>query len=236
MNCVSGMTQWAEQNFDKLHVTVEAESERLNEILAQIQNIQTLPTPQRQRKLKQLVDALEHAASKEEVQQLIDTLDESLSEFLSDPRRFVACIGQILGCLEVNSEKTQIALQRFIQDKQIGENSTPAPFDWTTVDILLSQLSHLAGPTALFTIEMRDSVILSLFPQNCDGHFLQDLVSQFLLLSVGEQIGTVRARMQALSHAPLSKVTQLSNMLIEIQEKYAKEKAEICMQTGEITN
>ena len=230
------MTHWAEENFDELHDTVEAESERLTEILAQIQNIQTLPSPQRQRKLKQLVDALERTASKEEVQQLIDTLDESLSEFMSDPRRFVACIGQILGCLETNSEKTQIALQRFIQDKQIGENSTPAPFDWTMVDILLSQLSHLAGQTALFTNEMRDSIIFSLFPQNCEGHFLQDLVSHFLLLSVGEQIGTVRARMQALSQAPLSKVTQLSNMLIEIQEKYAKESAEIMAQSEEATD
>ena len=231
MSVISGMTHWAEENFDDLHDSVEAESERLAEILSQIQSIQTLPTPQRQRKLKQLVDALDHAASKEEVQQLIDSLEDALVEFIGDPRRFVACIGQILGCLETNSEKTQIALQRFIQDKQIGENSSPAPFDWTMVDILLSQLSHLSGPTAIFTNEMRDSIIFSLFPQNCEGHFLQDLVSQFLLLSVGEQIGTVRARMQALSQAPLSKVTQLSNMLIEIQEKYAKEAAEIGSQS-----
>ena len=230
MNLNPGLTEFAEDNIEELHATAEAESERLSLILSQIQNLQTLPPQQRQRKLKQLVEALENAASKEEAQQLIDSLDAALDEFIGDPRRFVSIIGQILGCLETNSEKTQIALQRFLQDKQIDENSSPAPFDWTMVDILLSQLSHLSGPTALFTNEMRDSIIFSLFPQNCEGHFLQDLVSQFLLLSVGEQIGTVRARMQALSQAPLSKVTQLSNMLIEIQEKYAKEAEEICPQ------
>ena len=139
---------------------------------------------------------------------------------MGDPRQFVNCISYLLKCIEYNTEKTQIYVNRFIQDRQIGETNAPAPFDWTMVDVLLSQLSHLAGQNGIFTSEMKDSVIFSLFPIFCEIHFLQDLVSKILTLSIGEQISTVRQRMQSLSQAPLSKVTLLSNMLIEIQDKY----------------
>jgi hypothetical protein len=91
------------------------------------------------------------------------------------------------------------------------------------VDILLSQLSHLSGDTAVFTREMLESILSTMFPPSGDPHFLQDLVSQFLLLSVGEQIIVVRSRMRWLSEAPLRKVTVLSNMVLEIHERYERE-------------
>jgi hypothetical protein len=223
MACEPGITQWAEENFDELRVSAEAESERLQEILRQIQAIQSLPANEKKIELEKLFEALQHSASKEELQQLIDTLDIALGEFMGDPRRFVACIAQVLNCLDHNPEKTQLAVQRFLQDKQVGQIASPAPFDWTMVDILLSQLSHLAGATAVFTKEMRDSVVNSLFHSAGEGHFLQELVSQFLTLSIGEPIAMVRQRMRALSQAPLSKVTLLSNIVLEIHEKYEKE-------------
>ena len=223
LSCEPCITQWAEENIDELRVSAEAESERLQEILQQIQSIQTLPTDEKKRKLEQLIDFLQKNASKEELQSLLESMDIALTEFMGDPRRFVACIAQILTCLESDAEKTQVAIQRYLQDKQIGQISAPAPFDWTMVDILISQLSHLAGPDAIFTREMRDSIVFSLFPYSGEGHYLQELVSQFLLLSVGEKISVVRQRMRSLSQAPLSKVTLLSNMVIEIHEKYEKQ-------------
>ena len=232
ITCEPCITHWAEENIDELHISAEAESRRLQEILQQIQSIQTLPSTEKKRKLEQLIDFLQKNASKEELQGLLDSLDLALSEFMGDPRRFVACISQILTCLENDTEKTQIAIQRYLQDKQIGQISTPAPFDWTMVDILISQLSHLAGPDAIFSREMRDSIVFSLFPYSCEEHYLQELVSQFLLLSVGEKISVVRQRMRSLSQAPLSKVTLLSNMVIEIHEKYEKQMEEL--KTGSI--
>lgn len=223
LTCEPCMNQWVEENIDDLRVSAEAESERLQEILQQIQSIQTLPTDEKKRKLEELIDFLQKNASKEELQTLFDSMDIALNDFMGDPRRFVSCIAQILTCLESDTEKTQVAIQRYLQDKQIGQVSTPAPFDWTMVDILISQLSHLAGPDAIFTREMRDSIIFSLFPYSGEGHYLQELVSQFLLLSVGEKISVVRQRMRSLSQAPLSKVTLLSNMVIEIHEKYEKQ-------------
>lgn len=221
--CESCISQWTEENFDDLRASAEIESERLNDILTQIQSMQNLPLNEKKAKLEQLVEILQHSASKEELQQLLDNIDMALNEFLGDPRRLVSLISQLLNCIENNSERTQIAIQRYLQEKQFGQVLSPAPFDWTMVDILLSQLSHLAGEAAIFTKEMRDSIVFSLFPSNSEGHFLQDLVSQFLILSVGEQISVVRQRMRSLSQAPLSKVTLLSNMLIEIHEKYEKE-------------
>ncbi|OHT08359.1 hypothetical protein TRFO_23192 [Tritrichomonas foetus] len=227
LTCEPCITHWAEENIDDLRVSAEAESERLQEILQQIQSIQTLPPNEKRKKLEQLVEILQHSASKEELQQLLDSLDIAVTEFMGDPRRFVACIAQILTCLENDASKTQMSIQRYLRDKQIGQISTPAPFDWTMVDILLSQLCHLAGEDAIFSREMRDSIVFSLFPASCEGHYLQDLVSHFLLLSVGEKIPVVRKRMRSLSQAPLSKVTLLSNMVIEINEKYEKEIEEI---------
>lgn len=226
VSCEPCITPWAEENFDELRFSAEIESERLQEVLQQIQSLQSLPTASRKLKLEQLVDFLQHNTAKEELQQLLGSLDCALSEFLGDPRRFVACIAQIISCLENSAERTQLAVQRFIQDKQIDQISSPAPFDWTMVDMLLSQLSHLMGPSTLLTNEMKDSVLLSLFPNTGEAHFLQDLVSQCLALSVGEQIELVRKRMRALSQAPLSKVTLLSNMILEIHEKYEKETSE----------
>lgn len=223
VSCRSCITPWAEENLDELRITAEVESEHLQEVLQQIQSLQSLPAESRKAKLEQLVNVLQYHTAKEELQQLLESLDCSLGEFMGDPRRFVACIAQIISCLDSSPEKTQLAVQRFIQDKQIEQISSPAPFDWTMVDMLLSQLSHLMGPMTTFSKEMKDSVLLTLFPSTAEGHFLQDLVSHCLTMSVGEQISIVRQRMHALSQAPLSKVTLLSNMILEINEKYEKE-------------
>lgn len=222
-----GGTSWGEENMDDLRVSVSAESERLQEILLEIQALSSLPAATKRARLDELINTLQHSASKEELQQLLDSVDGALNEFIGDPRRFVACISQIFSCIDNDADRTHVALQRFVQDKQIGQVYSPAPFDWTMVDILLSQLSHLAGSTAIFTQEMRESIIFSLFSSNGECHFLQDLVSQFLMLSVGEQISVVRKRMRSLSQATLSKVTLLSNMVIEIHEKYEKEMDEL---------
>jgi hypothetical protein len=199
----------------------ETESERLQDILRQIQTIKSLPPSEQRSQLASLMQLLKQNASTEELQQFLVSLDSSLSEFMGDPRRFVAIISQILSCFETNRERTQLAIQRFLQDRQVG--SAPAPFDWTMVDILLSQLGHLAGGGAVFTREMRDSVVFSLFHPTADAHFLQDIVSPCLLLSVGEQIAVVQERMRALARAPLSKVTLLANMIKEIDERYDRE-------------
>ena len=223
VKCEPCLTQWAEENIDELRVSAEAESERLQSVLAQIQSLQSLPSESKRQRLEELIAFLQHSASKEELQQLLDSLDMAVSEFMGDPRRFVACVAHILSCFERSPERTQLAVQRFLQDKQIGQISSPAPFDWAMVDLLLCQLGHLYGAEAAFTKEMRESVIVSLFPSNGEGHFLQDLVSQFLMLSVGKEIGVVRQRMRALSQAPPSKVTLLSNMVIEIHEKFERQ-------------
>ena len=227
ISCEPCITHWAEENIDDLRSTSEADSQRFSEILGQIRQISNLPDSEKRQKLERIIEILDRSASKEELQHLLDTIDISLSDFLGDPRRLLACFAQIFSCLESDAEKTQNAIQRFIRDKQIGQVSSPAPFDWTMVDILLSQLSHLAGKDAVFTREMRDSIVLSLFPLSGEAHFLQDLVSQFLLMSVGEKISMVRRRMRSLSQAPLSKVTLLSNMVIEIHEKYERQMSEI---------
>lgn len=220
--CAPCITHWAEENIDELRVSAEAEAERLQSILAQIQSLQSLPPESKKQSIEKILESLQHTASKEDLQELLDALDAAVSEFMGDPRRFVAGIAQILSCFENSPERTDLAVQRFLQDKQIGQISSPAPFDWAVVDMLLSQLEHLWSADAVFTTEMKNSVVLSLFPKSGEGHFLQDLVSQFLTLSVGEQIGTVRKRMMALAQAPPSKVTLLSNMVIEIHEKYEK--------------
>jgi hypothetical protein len=206
---------------DDLHGCDETESERLQDILRQIRSIQSLPSGERRAKLAGLTELLQQNASKEELRRLFDSLDSALVDFLGDPRRFVACISQILTCFETSAEKAQLAIQRFLQDKQVG--SSPTPFDWTMVDILLSQLSHLAGEDAIFTREMQESVVFALFHPRTEAHFLQDIVSQCLLLSVSEKITVVQERMRALSQAPLAKVTLLANMVREINEKYEKE-------------
>ena len=213
---------WSD-TIEEFQQSAELESEHLQDILLQIQGLTKLDPETRKKKLAQLSEMIQKTASKEDLQELLDTLDLSLGDYMGDPRRFVTCISQLLSYYEANPEKTMIVIQRFLQDKQGEQVSSPAPFDWTMVDILFSQLNHLSGGNAVFTKEMRDSIVFSLFPSNGEDHFLQDLVYQFLSLSIGEQITVVRQRMQALSQAPLSKVTLLSNMLVEIHDRYEKE-------------
>jgi hypothetical protein len=223
----------SEPSAAEFRFSTESESERLREILAHIQRVHALPPAEQRQQLEQLIHALQQDTSNEDLRQLLDALDAALLDFMGDPRRFVSCISQILSCLEHNSERTQLALQRYVQDRQIGSLSPRAPFDWTMVDILLSQLSHLSGDSAIFTREMRESIVFALFHPSGDGHFLQDLVSQFLLLSVGEQIMVVRSRMRWLSEAPLRKVTLLSNMVIEIHERYEKDIKKLRLTTSD---
>jgi hypothetical protein len=212
-----------EDDLTDLRATTDSESDRLQSILSQIQSIQSLPSSEQRTRLEQLIRSLQQDSSKEQLQQLLDTLDSSLSNFMGDPRRFVSAIGQILTCLEQNPEQTQMALQSFVQSKQITSAPSPAPFDWTMVDILLSQLSGSSGDSVAFTSEMLESILSTLFPPSGEQHFLQDLVSQFLLMSIGEQVFIVRSRMRWLSEAPLRKVTVLSNMVSEIHERYERE-------------
>lgn len=210
-------------SIEELQVNADVEAEQLQELLLQIQSIGKMEPEVRKKKLAALTESIQKVASKEDLQQLFDAFDVSLNDYIGDPRHLYFCLIQLLDYFKLNPEKTQIIVQRYLQDKQGGPEISPSPFDWTMVDILLSQLSHLSGENAIFTKEMRDSVVFSLFPTNGDGHFLQDLVFQFLTLSIGEKITIVRQRMQNLSQAPLSKVTLLSNMLVEIHERYEKE-------------
>jgi hypothetical protein len=199
------------------------ESDRLQDILRQLQSINSLPPSEQRPQLERLIACLQDTPPNEDLQPLLTAIDSSLSEFVGDPRRFVSCISTLLSAYDRNPDRAQRAVQQFVQERTFGEASLPSPFDWTMVDILLSQLSRLSGETAPFTREMCDSVVFTLFRPAAEAHFLQGLVSQFLALSVGEHISVVKSRMRMLSHAPLSKVTHLSNVLLEIHEKYERE-------------
>jgi hypothetical protein len=208
------------------------EPDQLDAILRELHSLTSLPPSETHPSLSRLLSLLRPPSPREDLQPLLDSLDSSLNDFAGDPRRFVACVSQVISAYAHSPERARLAVQQFLQDRSIGE-APPSPFDWTMVDILLSQLSRLSGEAAPFTREMCDSVVFTLFRPSAEGHSLQGLVSQFLALSVGEHISVVKARMRMLSRAPLSKVTLLSNVLLEIHEKYEKELEKIeCEKEG----
>ena len=125
---------------EELQQSAELESEHLQDILLQIQGLSKLDPETRKKKLAQLSEMIQKTAAKEDLQELLDTLDLSLGDYMGDPRRFVSCLSQLLAYYEANPEKTMIVIQRFLQDKQGKQTSCPAPFDWTLVDILLLDL------------------------------------------------------------------------------------------------
>ena len=210
-------------DYSELQNSVETDSSQIENIITEIKTMKNLTNEERIQKLKVISEMLNDNQEQESIQRLNDVLGDSLSDFLGDPRNFVNFISFFFDCIKSNTEQAQICAQRYLQEKRIGNDVPTSSFDWTMVDILLSQLSHLSGSNAIFTDQMKDSMIFSLFPQSCETHFIQDLVCQVLSLSIGETIETVRQRMQGLSQSSLSKVTHLANLLYEIQEKYESE-------------
>jgi hypothetical protein len=200
------------------------EANRIQELLSRLQAIRALPAAEQRAHLARLAPLLAPPpAPADDAQPLLDGLDRALSDFVGDPRRLVACVSELLGALDRSPERASAAVQRFLQERAAPDAAPPSPFDWTMVDILLSQLSRLSGDAAPFTRAMCDSVVFALFRPAAEPHSLQGLVAQILALSTGEAIALVRARMRLLAQAPLSKVTLLSNVLLEIQEKYERE-------------
>jgi hypothetical protein len=118
-----------------------------------------------------------------------------------------------LNSIDHSPDRADAAVQQFLQEKAAPESAPPPPFDWTMVDILLPQLRRPSGDTEPFTRAMCDSVIFALFGPPAEPWFLQGPVAYLRALSVGETI----------ANAPLSKVTLLSNVLVEIDEKYERE-------------
>ena len=110
--------QWETENIDNLNTEIDSESEKLQEILFQFQSLKNLPREEKQKCLQQIISMIQTDNSKENLDYLLNILDDSLDEFIGDPRKFVVCISKILESFKCDSERTQNIIMRFLQEKK----------------------------------------------------------------------------------------------------------------------
>lgn len=200
------------------------EDGRLRVALDQIRALRTLPPEERREQISLISKNLERSNASDKIEGFLESVEGCIRQFSGDPSRLISLFEKILTSYEESPSKTQLAVQRYVLDKQIALNPSPPPFDWGIVDMLLMQIEHLFGETAMFTKEMMESIMLTVISVCGEGLFLLDLLNQMLLLAIGEDISIVRKRIAALSKASLAQITILSNELIDIHNKYLQQR------------